>query len=568
MAAPGAGWSALGAAIQNGMGGFAQAKQAQLQNALTQKQLAAVPNEYEFKAIKDSMGAETPYLFSQKTGQLKPITPQQGGAQAQTPNFDLTGEDFLATLDPKTAKVVKGVGDSELAVSNRAPNWSSIMAAAKAYNPAFSESEYPARLALKKSFKSGVDSQNIVSANQVIHHLDTLKSAGDDLNNSPYPAYNAVANFTAGHLLGDGRMDKYNMAGTALTNELAKLFKGTGASGEQEILAFRQSMNDAKSPEQQKAVIQAGLNLLQGRIDPVQQKWKTGMGTDKDYSVFTPEVKAIFDKLQGQPQTGGPPTSQAGIASPQAPAAPKFTPHTAGAPITVEEVKARMGGNPAPADLLKMIGDLKAEGTPVVGAAAPPRPNGAPPMAGQAPPKPAPLNPLDTNRLPVSDGGRLGGQLPTAAPRLLGNQMSAPGMTALQEREGGFQSKPYPDVNGLAIGYGNHTWKGQPVTADTRATRPEADQEMVSQIKSTYGKVVDQALKVPVSQQQYDALVSMAWNLPAAAKRVIEKLNTNQPVTAQDFQVSATVKGKPNRGLSQRRNSEFSTFMDTRAGTP
>lgn len=123
----------------------------------------------------------------------------------------------------------------------------------------------------------------------------------------------------------------------------------------------------------------------------------------------------------------------------------------------------------------------------------------------------------------------------------------------------------YQDSGGRnAIGYGFSTWKGQPVTPGMRVTQAEADEEMLRQIATTYAPIVDSVLQVPVSQAQYDALISLMWNHPATAKAVARKLNAGQPVTQDDFMVSATVNGRSNRGLQNRRAQEFAPFQQQR----
>lgn len=127
-------------------------------------------------------------------------------------------------------------------------------------------------------------------------------------------------------------------------------------------------------------------------------------------------------------------------------------------------------------------------------------------------------------------------------------------------REGGFYATPYNDSGGLAIGYGMRTWKGKPVTRDLKVTQEEADAEFERQIAETYAPVVDDALKVPVTQDQYDALISVAYNRPASARALIEKLNRGERLVEADFQRSATVRGQPNAGLSGRRGGEYAAF--------
>ncbi|HXJ71620.1 MAG TPA: glycoside hydrolase family protein, partial [Candidatus Dormibacteraeota bacterium] len=153
---------------------------------------------------------------------------------------------------------------------------------------------------------------------------------------------------------------------------------------------------------------------------------------------------------------------------------------------------------------------------------------------------------------------------PTIATMRPGQMRVAPDfLPELQRREGGFYAEPYDDSGtGGAIGYGMHSWQGKPVAPDLRITREQADAEMQRQIAQEYAPRVDRALKVPVTQDQYNALISVAWNSPRAADALIAKLNAHQPLSEQDFQQTATIKGKPNKGLSQRRQLEAAPFLN------
>lgn len=149
-------------------------------------------------------------------------------------------------------------------------------------------------------------------------------------------------------------------------------------------------------------------------------------------------------------------------------------------------------------------------------------------------------------------------------PKESGVKISDSGVENLRRREG-FSATPYQDSGGLAIGYGMHTWKGQPVTKGLTITKEQADQELARQVQTTYAPIIDRSLKVPVTQAQYDALISMAWNRPASVLGIIAKLNRHEKLTPADFQMSATAQGQPNQGLSQRRAEEYAPFA---GGTP
>lgn len=141
-------------------------------------------------------------------------------------------------------------------------------------------------------------------------------------------------------------------------------------------------------------------------------------------------------------------------------------------------------------------------------------------------------------------------------------QLSEGGIHNLQRREGGFVPNTYQDAGGLAIGYGFNRYQGKPVEPGMQISQEEADTEFARQIETTYKPIVDQNLKVPVTQEQYDALISLVYNHPRTALRVIAKLNAGQPVTIEDFMQSATVGGQPNEGLRNRRTEEFEPFNE------
>ena len=140
--------------------------------------------------------------------------------------------------------------------------------------------------------------------------------------------------------------------------------------------------------------------------------------------------------------------------------------------------------------------------------------------------------------------------------------ISAAGLELLKQREGGFFAAPYDDAGtGLAIGYGFRTWKGKPVTKDLRITAAEAEDELAAQLAEKEQRLLGR-LKAPVTQEQYDALLSVAWNHETTAKRIVDKLNAGQKLTPDDFQWSATVKGQPNKGLAMRRGGEYAPFAE------
>lgn len=311
------------------------------------------PHTYQFDKLKDWTGGETPYAFDQKTGQMHQLTTGQGAPTAPPiPGVPgATGAasgDPTAGMDPKMAQLAKMVANYEVAPSPRAAWWPSVMAAAKQINPAFDETQYGARQNLRKSFTSGADAQSIESANKLVHHLSTMASAGQKLGNGSFPPWNAAKNWFEQNLAGDGRPDAYLTAAGAVKDELGRLFRGTGAATNQEVENWGSRLGLAKSPEAQREVLLAAMELMRGRMDPVQSKWKNGMGAAEDYPIFNPESQKILEGL-GFPG-----------AAPSAPA-PQGTfngqpPAKAGAPAPALPARS---ANSAPAN----IPDVNAGGT-------------------------------------------------------------------------------------------------------------------------------------------------------------------------------------------------------------
>ena len=133
----------------------------------------------------------------------------------------------------------------------------------------------------------------------------------------------------------------------------------------------------------------------------------------------------------------------------------------------------------------------------------------------------------------------------------------------LIKRFEGLRLKPYLDPVGVAtIGYG-HT-KGVNLN-DPTITEEEADRLLAEDLK-LYENHVREMVKVPINQNQFDALVSFAFNLGTAALRtstLMRKLNAGQPCSSE-FDRWIYAGGKAMPGLVRRRAQERKLFESTR----
>lgn len=124
-------------------------------------------------------------------------------------------------------------------------------------------------------------------------------------------------------------------------------------------------------------------------------------------------------------------------------------------------------------------------------------------------------------------------------------------------------------VGTLTIGYGHTSAAGLPkVFAGQVITKEQADSILASDL----GRVeadVNKLVKVPVTQNQYDALVSFHFNTGALGKSsVLTALNNKDYAGAADNLMKYTngrIGGKlvPMAGLVRRRNAEKALFLKT-----
>lgn len=146
---------------------------------------------------------------------------------------------------------------------------------------------------------------------------------------------------------------------------------------------------------------------------------------------------------------------------------------------------------------------------------------------------------------------------------------SAEGRAAIVAREGRVLTA-YKDSAGiLTIGVGHTSAAGSPkVTKGMKITAAEAD-DILTRDLITFEAAVTNAVKVEINQNEFDALVSLAFNIGSEAfvkSTLLKKLNAGDRAGAADqFLVwnKATVNGKKValKGLTTRRTAERKQFL-------
>ena len=131
----------------------------------------------------------------------------------------------------------------------------------------------------------------------------------------------------------------------------------------------------------------------------------------------------------------------------------------------------------------------------------------------------------------------------------------------------GFKSYPYHDIGGIpTIGYGTTRMGALPVSMHQHPIdEAEATKILRQDIDATYGAVVDRYVKVDLTQNQFDALVSFTYNLGAHAffeSTLLREINKgNFKIASFEFVKWNHVHGKEVAGLTRRRKAERDMFL-------
>jgi len=130
----------------------------------------------------------------------------------------------------------------------------------------------------------------------------------------------------------------------------------------------------------------------------------------------------------------------------------------------------------------------------------------------------------------------------------------------------GLRLKAYDDGVGVwTIGFGTTKYpNGIRVKKGDTCTLDQAKAYMQNDLKS-FEQTVNNTVKVPLNQNQFDALVSLAYNIGTNAfskSTLVKKLNANDIRGAADqFDVWVNAGGKRMQGLVNRRAREKALFI-------
>lgn len=237
-----------------------------------------------------------------------PPKPTQQTAPPFIPTIPVAGgaknEEFLAKLPPAEQPLIKALVEGRMAFPTgtalRAPYWQGIIQKVAEYDPSFDTINYNARLNTRKDFTSGTSAKQVNALNTVIGHMESLDKASKALNNDSLTGWNALANWVA-DVTGQSAPKTFEATREAVADELTRVWRQAGGSVD-DIKERKKQLSTNSSPEQFADVIGQLGDLIESKLDSMQNQYDQGMGIS-DVKMMTPQARATLDRLRGKTAT-------------------------------------------------------------------------------------------------------------------------------------------------------------------------------------------------------------------------------------------------------------------------
>lgn len=264
-------------------------------------------------SLKDVVSAQAsnPFMnIGNATGDAAGAMPQMNpaagpGMPTSVPtDYNAQLSQLPASMQPTVKAIIEG-RETPPSPNSRAPGAAALMQAVNMVDPNFDFTNAGKRQSTAKDFASGASANNVMSLNTLAGHLGSLEKAWSGLNNTAgiTPLSNTLSTWANQAEAGTGQsgtLKSFNIAKSAVSDELSKLLKG-GVVSDTEKKEWEASIDNGASPEAQKAALSEISGIIESRLEALNNKYHEGMGpvnVNKNWA--TPKSKAVFDKLQGR----------------------------------------------------------------------------------------------------------------------------------------------------------------------------------------------------------------------------------------------------------------------------
>ncbi len=172
-----------------------------------------------------------------------------------------------------------------------------LTALAKNVDPNFSVNQNKQRFSYQTQFNNpnSKSQTQITAINTGLGHLAEFKSAADALGNSILLPYNKLVNYLSSNA-GDPKISNLNTVITALSSELATIYKGGTAPSTTEIEDWKKNILSSFSDSQSAGVASTTANLISNRMLSLNNAYKNVMGNYPDSPIVNADaVQQLID---------------------------------------------------------------------------------------------------------------------------------------------------------------------------------------------------------------------------------------------------------------------------------
>lgn len=178
------------------------------------------------------------------------------------------------------------------------PYGQAIINAAYQIDPTFDQGNYNARSKARADLTSpsGTGGKTISALNTAIQHAGKLSDLIETLDNSEYPAVNAVVN-PLRSMAGSTKVTNFDTVAPQLAKEIERVWRGAGGTAG-EIHDLIETIGANKGKQQQREALQQFVELAQGKLNAVEQQRDNAMGAaGKSIPVLFDQSKPIIDRI-------------------------------------------------------------------------------------------------------------------------------------------------------------------------------------------------------------------------------------------------------------------------------
>lgn len=269
--------------------------------------LNADPNAKLSTVLSPEAMAANPQLKNLTAGQYAAGLAKQFGTDPinASPDPSATGDEYLATLPPARAKLVKAIANGDAAMpSGRSATTGAgqaIMSQVLQYDPTASAINLDTRKKTREAFTSGPQAGALNSANTVVGHLVGLDHAIDQLENTGFDWINGPAQSLGQHFGNQGTqkaVSNFNFYKVAVANELTKVFRGSNGA-EADVQGWLKQLDSAKSPVELHTTVRSMVDGMKSRLEALGFQYSQGMNkTVSGIELLSPHAQKALDSLE------------------------------------------------------------------------------------------------------------------------------------------------------------------------------------------------------------------------------------------------------------------------------